>query len=125
MAGDSHLTSQQYVALQNAAARQSCLSTDDVVLPHDTRVTHLYQTVDFRAAFHPRFPHGGAVNRRETLNLDIVLDYGNSRLYNLIVQPARPPRKPVAVSAHNNTILENNTICNSTILADGRVRVSV
>ena len=86
-------------------------------------MTHLYQTVDLGAAFHSRFPHGGPVNRRKTLNLDIVLDYGNSRLHNFVVRSIVPLGKSVAVSAHNNTILENNTISNSTVLADGRVRV--
>ena len=78
MTGDTDLPRQKHVPLQNAAPCQSCLCADDIVLPHHAGVTHLYETVDLGAAFHPRFPYGGPVNGCEALDFDIVLDYRNS-----------------------------------------------
>src|SRR5436305_1499392 len=83
---------------EDAAARKSGLCTDNVVFSHDARVTHLHETIDLRPALNARFAHRRAINRRERLNLHVVLDHRDSGLHDLEMLSVRLFCEPEAVT---------------------------
>src|SRR5207245_8814767 len=87
MAGDAHLSGEQYTLAQHTRSGQARLGANDVVLADHRSVTHLHQAVYFGAAAHARLAHRGPVDRRARLDFHVVLHPGDAALTYLSMRP--------------------------------------
>src|SRR3954454_22196206 len=117
MTGRTDLTGHDDVLLQDRAAGQARLRADYVVLTDHTGVADLAETIDFGTTFDARFTEAGAIHRGESLNFHVVLNYGNSRLQNLVLPAIRRFCKSEAIAADNDTVVQGDTIPDAAVLA--------
>ena len=79
----------------------------------------------FRAALHSRFAHRGAIDRRQTLNLDIVFDDGDPGLHDLFVRSVGALGKAEPVAADHDTVLQHYAVPDAAKLPNGSVRMRI
>ena len=115
--GDAHLPGQQHVLLQDRTAGEAGLRADDVVFADHAGVADLHQAVDLRAALHARFAHGGAVDRGQALDLDIVFDHRDAGLHDFVVRAVGALGESEAIAADDHAVLQNHAMADAAELA--------
>src|ERR1043166_4307061 len=125
MAGDAHLSGEQYTLAQHTRSGQARLGANDVVLADHRSVTHLHEAVYLGAAAHARLAHRGPVDRRERLDFHVVLNHGDAALNNLAMRAIRALGEAESVAADDHAVLQRHTMPDAAVLAHHRMRVSV
>ena len=122
MSGKSSLSANHTPGTNLGAACQSYLSTHHGVLANLAVVSHLNQVVQLHTLANGGLSHGAAVDTCVGTNLNVILDYYDTNLWNLIV--ALGVRcKAKAVGTYHATCVYCNIISNLTSLIDGYMGV--
>src|SRR5258708_25391065 len=86
-------------------------------------MTDLHQIVDLSSATHPRLADGAAIDTTVCLNLHIVLEHHDARLYDLVQALVGARRETVAVRTDDRAILQDHSITDAAVFAHYGVAV--
>src|ERR1043166_8595817 len=95
MAGDAHLSGEQYTLAQHTRSGQARLGANDVVLAHR-----------------------GPVDRRERLDFHVVLNHGDAALNNLAMRAIRALGEAESVAADDHAVLQRHTMPDAAVRSE-------
>src|SRR5205085_2290973 len=120
---EADLTADDRVRLDDCAARNAGLRSDDDALAYPHVVADLHEVVNLRPATDPRLAQSAAVNATARADLNVVFDNHGSDLRELVVDARLVAHVAEPVRADDHARVQHHTLAESHAVVQNHVRM--